>query len=237
MSLRPHIEKVVSHRLFPVSVLAVCFFLMYCALAIELGNRRVFFAAVSLVAFFRVSMAKPLAGDEERRASHQIIDEMVAEYTEQRKLPWSQTIHKHDFLLVAGSFVVAALEAHLVVQYSWWRPSLSLAVALCAIGLGIIGMTNNTNESKYFMVFGKTDYAERPIGMYSFIRHPGYLGCLLFRLGFAFCFGMILPFQLYLVHLGLLMMKMEEEECLLGTCALYEPLKTHTKYRILPWIY
>lgn len=112
-----------------------------------------------------------------------------------------------------------------------------IGILLFIIGGWIHGLSHRYHKQAH----DNTEKIERIVteGIYSKIRHPGYLGLMLNSLGFALLWGSLLPVIIAVfISIGYVLTALEEEKYLLEKFGRdYEKYMRDVKWRFIPRIF
>jgi len=112
-----------------------------------------------------------------------------------------------------------------------------LGCALFVLGFAIHGMSHRVHKQAH----SKAENIERVVteGIYSKIRHPGYLGLILAYLGASLWFGSVLPIVVAIVlSTFLVLTALKEEESLLRKFGKeYEEYMRRVPWRFIPKVF
>lgn len=145
------------------------------------------------------------------------------------------------FLLPAvyGVFVVAAFDRRFHwLPVSWWVCGIGYVLFL--VGIGIITWALAVNRFFEVTVRIQTDRGHRVIdtGPYAIVRHPGYVGGLLFFVGTALCLDSLwalLPAGL--ASALLLLRTRREDQTLQAELAGYKEYAQRVRYKLIPGVW
>lgn len=154
---------------------------------------------------------------------------------------WDKNILLLSFLCTLAMFVTAGLDS----GRFHWSPEYPLYLQMTGLlltGLGQLIFLIAQKQNKFFSstVRIQSDRGHQvcDTGLYSIVRHPGYLGSLIQSLGFPLLFGSnwsILPVSL-LILLQLLRIHLEDKT-LKGELNGYPDYSLRVKYKIIPGIW
>jgi protein-S-isoprenylcysteine O-methyltransferase Ste14 len=167
---------------------------------------------------------------------------------ERSKAPGSDNQKKWDKVLLSGAYLLALawfilmpLDAE---RFEWsptfpmWLKVIGGAALLPALFLIYRATVENTFLST--MVRIQTDRKQQVIstGVYSFVRHPMYLGMLLMLLGAPLLLGSLYGAIIGLIALVALVGRViGEEKMLVNELEGYEEYQKKVKYRLIPFIW
>ena len=137
-------------------------------------------------------------------------------------------------------YVVAALD---LGRLQWgllaWQFAL-LGIALYALGSGFNqwAMLHNPNFERLVRIQGESEHRVAATGPYQYLRHPGYLGSVLFYVGFPLTVGSGLSFLPSIVCIGILMGRTYlEDRTLIEELDGYRDYIENVRYRLLPYLW
>jgi protein-S-isoprenylcysteine O-methyltransferase Ste14 len=144
------------------------------------------------------------------------------------------------FLLPLLSGVVAGLSLRL-----GWETGLPvfarwIATIVCSIGFGIVAWSMHANAYFSAVVRIQNDRGHQVAtgGPYQYIRHPGYIGAMLFTLALPVMLGSLLGLILGVLASALYISRTKrEDETLQAELPGYKEFTQHTKYRLIPGIW
>ena len=167
---------------------------------------------------------------------------------ERSKAPGSDNQKTWDKYLVIGIYVmgivwlvIMPLDAE---RFGWspcfpvWLKVLGGVILLPSLYFIYKATVENTYLSTLVRI--QTDRHQRVIstGVYSFVRHPLYLGCLLMMIGAPLLLGSICGFIISLFGVIVLAGRiMGEEKMLVDELEGYENYKKKVKYRLIPYVW
>ena len=167
---------------------------------------------------------------------------------ERSKAPGSDNQEKWDKYLVIGIyfmalawFIVMPLDAK---RFGWspifpvWLKVLGGVALLPALYLIYQATVENTYLSTLVRI--QTDRKQHVIstGVYGFVRHPLYLGCLLMILGAPLLLGSMYGFIIGVIAIIVLVGRIiGEENMLVNGLEGYEEYKKKVKYRLVPFVW
>jgi protein-S-isoprenylcysteine O-methyltransferase Ste14 len=143
-------------------------------------------------------------------------------------------------LSLLGSYVVAGLD----VRFGW-KPEIPLAVQVAAFALGLLGagliawaMAANRYAAVYARVQQERGHVVATTGPYRFVRHPFYVGVIIFALMIPSALGS--PWALIPGGLAALLfvVKTAAEDCMLRAgLPGYAEYAQRVRYRLLPGVW
>ena len=167
---------------------------------------------------------------------------------ERSKAPGSDNQEKWDKYLVIGIyfmalvwFIIMPLDAK---RFGWspifpvWLKVLGGVALLPALYLIYQATVENTYLSTLVRI--QTDRKQHVIstGVYGFVRHPLYLGCLLMILGAPLLLGSMYGFIIGVIAIIVLVGRIiGEENMLVNGLEGYEEYKKKVKYRLVPFVW
>jgi protein-S-isoprenylcysteine O-methyltransferase Ste14 len=167
---------------------------------------------------------------------------------ERRKAPGSGNQKRWDVYILYAIFVISIiwiLIMPLDAKRFGWSPKFSLWLKiigglLLILSIFFIFMTTVENTYLSTRVRIQSDRKQQVIstGVYSFVRHPLYLGYLLLIIGGALLLGSIIGLALGLLGIITIVARiLGEEKMLLHELEGYEEYRKKVKYRLLPFIW
>jgi protein-S-isoprenylcysteine O-methyltransferase Ste14 len=186
----------------------------------------VFYAAVALSSFYL------------RRANPDVLAARINRH--QGTEHWDRILLGCLVLLWLALFPVAALDDE---RYGWFPvPSWVCAVGYVQLLVGLGIMTWAEAVNKYFepTVRIQTDRGQTVIdtGPYAIVRHPGYVGGVLFFLGMPLSLGSLWALiPAVMVSLVLIVRTKWEDETLEAKLAGYKEYSQRVKYRLVPGVW
>ena len=155
--------------------------------------------------------------------------------------PWDKYLLTAIYLTALAWLIILPLDAK---RFGWSPPFLLCIKVLGGVTLipALYLIYQATVENTYLstLVRIQTDRHQRVIstGVYGFVRHPLYLGCLLMMLGAPLLLGSIYGLLISLVGLILVAGRIVgEEEMLTNELEGYEEYKKKVIYRLIPFIW
>jgi protein-S-isoprenylcysteine O-methyltransferase Ste14 len=154
---------------------------------------------------------------------------------------WDKVLLSAAYLLALAWFILMPLDAE---RFGWsptfpmWLKVIGGAALLPALILIYRATVENTFLST--MVRIQTDRKQQVIstGVYSFVRHPMYLGMLLMLLGAPLLLGSLYGAIIGLIALVALVGRIiGEEKMLVNELEGYEEYKKKVKYRLIPFVW
>jgi len=137
-------------------------------------------------------------------------------------------------------YIVAALD---LGRLQWglltWQFAL-LGITLYALGSGFNqwAMLHNPNFERLVRIQGESEHHVAATGPYQYLRHPGYLGSVLFYVGFPLIVGSGLSFLPSIVCIGTLMVRTYlEDRTLIEELDGYRDYTENVRYRLLPHLW
>ncbi len=167
---------------------------------------------------------------------------------ERTKKPGSENQKPWDKVLLVGIFAIAILwviilpldagRFHWSPAFPLWLKILGGAALIPALYL--IERTPMENTYLSTMVRIQDERKQRVItsGVYSFVRHPLYLGCMLMMLGAPLLVGSVYGLIITLIGMIAIIGRIfGEEKMMLEELEGYEEYKQKVKYRLIPLIW
>lgn len=155
--------------------------------------------------------------------------------------PWDKTILGLSFLATIGMYIIAGLDSG-----RWhWSPEFPLILTLTGIILTATGQLLFLIAQKQNRFFSSTvriqsdrGHTVCDTGLYSFVRHPAYLGSLIQSLGFPLIFGSLWSILPVCLSIILLITRTSlEDKTLLSELTGYPEYSLKTRYRIIPFVW
>ncbi len=167
---------------------------------------------------------------------------------ERAQLPGSQNQKTWDKYLLTAVYFIAILWLVIMpldAKRFGWSPAFPLWLkvvggVLLIPALYLIERTTIENTFLSSLVRIQTERKQRVIstGVYSFVRHPLYLGCLLMMLGAPLLLGSLYGLILSLIGFILVAGRIVgEEKMLVNELEGYEDYKEKVKYRLVPFVW
>jgi protein-S-isoprenylcysteine O-methyltransferase Ste14 len=167
---------------------------------------------------------------------------------ERSKAPGSDNQEKWDKYLVIGIyfmalvwFIVMPLDAK---RFGWspifpvWLKVLGGVALLPALYLIYQATVENTYLSTLVRIQTERNQHVISTGVYGFVRHPLYLGCLLMILGAPLLLGSMYGFIIGVIAIIVLVGRIiGEENMLVNGLEGYEEYKKKVKYRLVPFVW
>ena len=154
---------------------------------------------------------------------------------------WDKYLLTATYLLAIGWLIIQPLDAK---RFAWspafplWLKIVGGLALLPALYLIERTTIENTFLSTMVRIQDERQHRVITTGVYSFVRHPLYLGCLLMMLGAPLLMGSLGGILITLVGATALLVRIVGEERLL-TAELegYADYKREVKYRLIPFIW
>jgi protein-S-isoprenylcysteine O-methyltransferase Ste14 len=167
---------------------------------------------------------------------------------ERSKMPGSDNQKGWDailmplILLIALSWlVIMPLDAR---RFGWspvfplWLKVLGGVVLLPALYLMFRATTDNTFLSARVRIQSERKQHVVSTGVYGFVRHPLYLGCILMMIGAPLLVGSVWGLIITLAGIVVLIVRIVgEEKMLINELEGYPEYKTKVKYRLVPFVW
>lgn len=166
---------------------------------------------------------------------------------ERMRLPGSGGESRSDVVILIGikvCFLALIVAPALDVRFGW-TPRLPLWSEVCGGILLLVGsfpffraFTDNTYASQLVRI--QTERGQHVIdtGVYSFVRHPMYLGASLVFIGAALLLGSVYGLLAGLAMIGLLVVRIfGEEKLLTRDLGGYRAYSEKVRYRLLPHVW
>jgi protein-S-isoprenylcysteine O-methyltransferase Ste14 len=154
--------------------------------------------------------------------------------------PWDKPLVVLLVLAWLAIFPVAALddERFQSLTVPWWV--VALGYALLLVGMGILTGAEAVNKFFEPTVRIQTDRGQHVIdtGPYGIVRHPGYVGGMLFFLGTALCLGSLWALiPAGLSSLFLVLRTKWEDETLQAKLSGYKEYAERVRFRLIPRVW
>jgi protein-S-isoprenylcysteine O-methyltransferase Ste14 len=167
---------------------------------------------------------------------------------ERSKMPGSDNQKRWDTVLMTLILVVALLWLVIMPldarRFGWspafplWLKILGGVALLPALFFMFRATTENTFLSARVRIQAERKQQVVSSGVYGFVRHPLYLGCLLMMIGAPLLVGSVWGLVITGVGLVLLIIRIiGEEKMLRDELAGYEEYQTKVKYRLVPFVW
>ncbi|HEY3312845.1 MAG TPA: isoprenylcysteine carboxylmethyltransferase family protein [Anaerolineales bacterium] len=153
---------------------------------------------------------------------------------------WDTAILGALGLLQLARYIIAGLD-----QRFGWSAGFPLAVQIGAIGVCILGyalfvwaVASNSFFSQSVRIQSERGHAVAAGGPYHYLRHPSYLGAILYELAVPFLLGSWWAFLIGLVSAGLLVLRTAlEDRTLQAELGGYGEYARQVRQRLLPGIW
>ena len=155
-------------------------------------------------------------------------------------LTWDVILSAVVRVSLLGSYVVAGLD----VRFDW-KPEIPLAVQIAAFALGLLGagliawaMAANRYAVVYARIQQERGHVVATTGPYRFVRHPFYVGVIIFALMIPLALGS--PWALIPGGLAVLLFVVKtaaEDRLLQAGLPGYAEYAQRTRYRLLPGVW
>ena len=155
--------------------------------------------------------------------------------------PWDRYLLTAIYLIAIAWLLIMPLDAE---RFRWspvfplWLKALGTVILIPALYLIVMPTVENTYLSTLVRI--QTDRKQHVIttGVYSFVRHPLYLGCLLMMVGGPLLLGSIWGLVITLIGVILVVGRIIGEESMLtDELEGYEEYKSKVVYRLIPFIW
>ena len=188
------------------------------------------FAAVVLSNFIFLYLRDPALLAERSRMS-----------SGEKRKPWDVFFGLFAVLMALAWFLLIPLDAQ---RFSWsppfplWVKVIGGLFLLIALYLIYFSTAENTFLSAQVRIQSERKQQVITSGVYSFVRHPYYLGILLMLVGAPLMTGSLVGLAISLVAVIALMIRiMGEEKMLLNELEGYQEYMQKVKYRLLPLVW
>lgn len=155
--------------------------------------------------------------------------------------PWDKALVAPRAIVGLVLLIVAGLD----MRWGWTRPSLSLAIQIIGMGVFVLGqimlswaMGSNRFFSDIVRIQEERGHAVETRGPYRYVRHPGYVGGILYALGVPFMLGSL--WALIPGGLSVLLLVIRtalEDKTLQEELEGYQEYTQQTRYRLLPGVW
>jgi protein-S-isoprenylcysteine O-methyltransferase Ste14 len=167
---------------------------------------------------------------------------------ERGKAPGADNQKKWDQYLLSGIYLLAMIWLVLMpldARRFGWAPAFPVWIkiaggVLLLPALYLIFRATVENTFLSTLVRIQTDRKQQVIstGVYGFVRHPLYLGCVLLLLGAPLLLGSIVGLLVSLIGLATLVVRiLGEEKMLVDELEGYEDYRKKVRYRLIPFIW
>jgi protein-S-isoprenylcysteine O-methyltransferase Ste14 len=155
--------------------------------------------------------------------------------------PWDKILMGSLLSLALLWLVILPLDAerfHWSPAFPLWLKILGGVALIPALYLIERAVIDNTYLSAMVRVQSERKQRVITTGVYSFVRHPLYLGCTLMMLGASFMIGSVYGLIIALVALLVLTGRIiGEEKMMLEELDGYEAYQKKVKYRLIPFVW
>jgi protein-S-isoprenylcysteine O-methyltransferase Ste14 len=159
----------------------------------------------------------------------------------EKRKPWDRFFGLFAFTMALAWFLLIPLDAR---RFSWspafplWVKAVGGIFLLVALYLIYFSTAQNTFLSAQVRIQSERKQQVITTGVYSFVRHPYYLGILLMLVGAPLKTGSLVGLAIGLVAVIALMIRiMGEEKMLVDELEGYQEYKQKVKYRLLPFVW
>jgi protein-S-isoprenylcysteine O-methyltransferase Ste14 len=154
---------------------------------------------------------------------------------------WDKMILLLSFLCILGMYVVAGLDTgrfHWSPGFHWSLYAAGILLSITGQLLFLIAQKQNKFFSSTVRIQTERGHQVCDTGLYSFVRHPAYLGTIIQTLGFPFFFGSVWAGIPALIAIILLVLRTSlEDRTLMQELNGYREYAGKITYRILPYIW
>jgi protein-S-isoprenylcysteine O-methyltransferase Ste14 len=154
---------------------------------------------------------------------------------------WDKTILGLSFLTSISMYVTAGLDSgryHWSPDFHWSLYLLGIVLTISGQLLFLIAQKQNKFFSSTVRIQTDREHTVCETGLYSFVRHPAYLGSIIQSLGFPLLFGSVwsvIPIGLMIVLLTI--RTCLEDRTLTSELRGYPEYAGRTRYRIIPYVW
>lgn len=153
---------------------------------------------------------------------------------------WDRVILSLFGVSTLAKYIVAGLDE----RYNW-SPPLALWISVAALGIAAFGyglVTWSMMANAYFATVSRIQTERRQhvvtTGPYRFVRHPGYIGSILFDLATPLALGSLWALVLGLISVLLMVIRTAlEDQMLQKELEGYRAYSNQTRYRLVPWLW
>lgn len=167
---------------------------------------------------------------------------------ERSKAPGSDNQKPWDRFLLSGAYIMAVLWFIIMpvdaVRFGWspgfplWLKAVGSPALLPALYLIYRATVDNTYLSTMVRIQEERKHRVITGGVYGFVRHPLYLGCLLMLFGAPFLLGSLVGLGIAVIALVVLMVRiLGEEKMLADELEGYLEYQKKVTYRLIPFIW
>jgi protein-S-isoprenylcysteine O-methyltransferase Ste14 len=151
--------------------------------------------------------------------------------------PWDQILLGFFFLAVYAIVPVAALDDGRFhwLPVPWW--TCGVGYGLFLVGMGIVTWAEAVNKFFEVTVRIQTERGQKVIdaGPYALVRHPGYVGGILFFVGTALCLGSLWALIPAGLASALLILRTQwEDQTLQAELLGYQEYTQRVRYKLIP---
>jgi protein-S-isoprenylcysteine O-methyltransferase Ste14 len=159
----------------------------------------------------------------------------------EKRKPWDRVFGLFAFTMALAWFVLIPLDAR---RFSWspafplWIKAVGDIFLLVALYLIYFSTVQNTFLSAQVRIQAERKQQVITTGVYSFVRHPYYLGILLMLVGAPLMAGSLAGLAIALVAVIALVVRiLGEEKMMIDELEGYQDYKQKVKYRLLPFVW
>jgi protein-S-isoprenylcysteine O-methyltransferase Ste14 len=152
---------------------------------------------------------------------------------------WDKTILGLSFLVTVAMFIVAGLDSgryHWSADFHWSLYAIGIILTVLGQLLFLIAQKQNRFFSSTVRIQTNRNHTVCDTGLYSIVRHPGYMGSVIQSLGFPLLFGSLwsmIPVSLSIVLL--ITRTCLEDRTLKNELREYVEYSERTKYKMIPF--
>ncbi len=154
---------------------------------------------------------------------------------------WDKYLMVGIYIMAATWFVVLPLDAHrfkLSPEFPLWLKAIGGVVLLPSLYLEYQTSVVNAFLSTQVKIQKERNHRVVTGGVYSFVRHPKYLGDMLMMIGASLLLGSQYGLLMFAIGIPLLVFRISgEEKMLLEELDGYEEYKKSVKYRLFPFVW
>lgn len=154
---------------------------------------------------------------------------------------WDTVLLSFVYLLAIFWLVIMPLDAK---RFGWspafpvWLKIIGGVLLIPALYFLFRPAVDNTYLSTRVRIQTERKQSVISTGVYGFVRHPLYLGCLLMLLGAPLLLGSVVGLIISLISVGILVYRIiGEEKMLVNELEGYDDYRTKVKYRLVPYVW
>jgi protein-S-isoprenylcysteine O-methyltransferase Ste14 len=168
--------------------------------------------------------------------------EMIAERGRKKENveKWDKLINLFGFIPWIGLYAVSGLD----IRFGWtqettlWNHLTGVIIFVPGVAMVSWAMVSNTWFSTAVRIQYDRDHSVADSGPYRYIRHPGYLGMIVYTLGMPLIFGSLWAFIPVILMIIIVIIRTRLEDNTLKTKLKgYKEYAERVKFRLLPLIW